>query len=199
MKKPARLSLAALLAQLAITPAAADPGFPRGWGGGSQQRQNQDYEFGAGPVEGAHGAQAAYIRAKPGAASNDFFTMTQCVATDNYAEKRMRLSGHLKTVNASAGQMWMRVDQGRFMLSFDNMDNHRLTGTVDWKREEIVLNVPEGSDRICFGFLLAGGRGEVWADDLKLEPVGMNVPLTTPYKRPTDGYSWGGMSRFDGR
>jgi hypothetical protein len=31
---------------------------------------------------------------------------------------------------------------------------------------------------ICYGFFLAGGRGEAWADGLKLEPVGKDVPVS---------------------
>jgi hypothetical protein len=163
--------------------ASADPGFPKGWGGGSTRAQ--DYEFGTAPVEGASGKQAAYIRARPGALPTAYFSMTQCINADNYAGKHLRLSARLKTVNAGAEELWMRVDgavpagggMGK-VLSFYNMSDRPIKGTTDWKRYDIVLDAPEDSVQICYGFLLAGGKGEAWADGLSLNAVGMDVPLS---------------------
>jgi hypothetical protein len=44
-------------------------------------------------------------------------------------------------------------------------------------RYEIVLDVPQDSVAVAFGFFLFGG-GEVWADDFKLERVPDTTPLT---------------------
>jgi hypothetical protein len=176
------LSFAALLALL-TAPAAAISGFPPGWGGGG--RGMQDYEFGTAPTQGATGKQAAYVKAKPQAATGGFGTMTQCIRADNYLGKRLRFSGRLKTVAASAGQLWMRVDgapaaEGGLprMLAFYNMADRPVTGTAAWQRYDVVLDVPGQAKSICYGFFLAGGRGEVWADALKLEPVGRDVPVS---------------------
>lgn len=39
--------------------------------------------------------------------------------------------------------MWMRVDN-KFddVLQFDNMNNRPITGTTNWNRYEIILDVP---------------------------------------------------------
>lgn len=177
-----RLNFTVLLLLLA-TPALAAPGFPPGWGGGG--RGAQDYEFGTDAFPGATGKQAAYVKAKPGAAQNGFGTMTQCIRAENYVGQRLRFAARLKGVGASAVQLWMRVDgpppgDGGMapVLSFYNMQDRPITGTTDWQRAEVVLDVPKDSATICYGFFLAGGRGEAWADGLSLTKVGREVPVS---------------------
>ena len=97
----------------------------------------------------------------------------------------------------------MRIELGRFMLNSDFMSDRRLMGTNDWQHKEIVLNIPAGSTKICFGFVLGGGQGEVWAKDLKLESVSMNVRPTVADKGLRVGignglvHSHGYEGRFD--
>jgi hypothetical protein len=98
--------LATVLA-LVTSPAAALPGFPPGWGGGG--RGVQDYEFGTAAIAGAIGKQAAYVKARQGAATGGFGTMSQCIRADNYLGKRLRLSARLRSIAASSEQLWMRV------------------------------------------------------------------------------------------
>jgi hypothetical protein len=59
----------------------------------------------------------------------------------------------------------------------DNMDSRPITNTADWRRYEIVLDVPQSATSIAFGFFL-WGSGTVWADDFKLERVDASVPRT---------------------
>ena len=59
------------------------------------------------------------------------------------------------------------------------MQDRPIKGTSDWKRYEIVLDVPEQAQEIAFGLLLTGG-GQVWMDDLKFEVVGKDVATTGP-------------------
>lgn len=184
------LRIAAVLSLLAmIAPAVAGPGFPRGWSGGG--RGWQDYDFGTAPMAGASGKQAAYVKAKPGAAADGFGTMTQCISAQNYLGKRLRLSARLRGVGASAVQLWMRVDGSPpangavpTVLSFNNMSDHPVTGTTDWRRYDIVLEAPQESRLICYGFFLAGGRGEAWADSFSLETVGKEVALSRSMVTP---------------
>jgi hypothetical protein len=51
------------------------------------------------------------------------------------------------------------------------MQTRPVRGSTEWTEYEIVLDVPEGSTRITYGFLLIGA-GTVWGDDLKVEIVG---------------------------
>jgi hypothetical protein len=58
------------------------------------------------------------------------------------------------------------------------MADDPLRGTSDWTGAQVVLDVPGGSTAICYGFFLAGGTGEAWADGVDLETVGKNVPVS---------------------
>jgi hypothetical protein len=54
------------------------------------------------------------------------------------------------------------------------MQDRAIEGTIDWKKYEIVLDVPEGSVDIAFGILL-DGKGQAWVDDLQFDVVGKDV------------------------
>ncbi|MFD1885542.1 hypothetical protein [Paenibacillus wenxiniae] len=108
-----------------------------------------------------------------------FGTLMQQFQAQAYHNKRMRLSGFVKTraVVESCG-LWMRVDD-RYenVLQFDNMHNRLLTGDCDWNHYAIVLDIPLESTTIAFGVMLIG-QGDVWIDSLRFEEVGRDVPLT---------------------
>src|SRR4030095_6622009 len=63
------------------------------------------------------------------------------------------------------------------MLGFDNMDNRPVKGTTDWTKYELVLDVPEATTMILYGFFVYE-KGKAWADDLRFEVVGKDVPST---------------------
>ena len=137
----------------------------------------KDYEFALDGTTAASGKFSASITAKAGATG--FGTLLQTIDADNYRSARWKLSGYLKTNDATRAQMWMRVDgPDRKIVSFDNMDSRPVTGTSGWTRYEIVLDVPPDSVDIVFGFFLAQA-GTVWGDDFKLEKVASTVPVTS--------------------
>ena len=107
-----------------------------------------------------------------------FRTLMQTIQADQFRGKRIHLSGFVKTREAANAGLWMRVE-GRppVILAFDNMQTRLLSGTADWKQCDIVLDVPERSRTVAFGFMLTG-KGQVWVDDLKLEVVGAEAPTT---------------------
>lgn len=106
-----------------------------------------------------------------------FGSLSQNFAADDYRGKRIRLSGWLKSENTKFAGLWMRLDGDRRLLGFDNMMNRPVTGTTDWKRYEVVLDVPAETVNVFFGTLI-DGKGQVWVDDLKLEIVGSDIPPT---------------------
>ncbi|MGH3993895.1 MAG: hypothetical protein ACRDSN_15720 [Pseudonocardiaceae bacterium] len=118
-----------------------------------------------------------------------FGTLMQTFSPGEYLGKRLRLSGGLfcEGVDGWAG-LWMRVDgpRGSDPLAFDNMQNRSLTGTRDWGRHDVVLDVPTHSRAIALGVLLSG-RGEVLMADFGLEVVGEDVPTTDMYETPQHG------------
>lgn len=84
--------------------------------------------------------------------------------------KRLRLTGYLRTEDVASGHagLWMRVDIGNEIQSFDNMDSRGVSGTTPWTPYEVLLDVPEGSDRIFFGAVMTG-TGTAWADSFQIE------------------------------
>ena len=190
MRMRAITVLAVLLATTAA--AVAGPGFPSGWGGGSAR--NQDYEFGTTNSPTVAGKQAAYIKAKANAVPGAYFFMFQCIKADDYIDRRLRLTGRLRTIDASAAQMVLRVDgaaaetgaQSR-VLGFYNMSDRAIRGTTDWDDYQIVLDVPPGSTKVCYGFLLAGGKGEAWADGFSISTVSKSVAVSVvPTRKPVN-------------
>jgi hypothetical protein len=156
----------------------------------------QGYDFGTEAQTGASGKQAAYIKARSSAPANSFAGLNQCVDAENYLGKRLRLTADLRSVAASSEQLFMRVDGPRpenggptkVLGFYNNAQNDAIGGTTEWKRYEVVLDVPAESREVCFGFLLAGGKGEAWADGFTLQPVGREVPVSVykPPKRPVN-------------
>ena len=113
-----------------------------------------------------------------------FGTIMRDIELDKYIGKRVRLTGYIRSesIDNWAG-MWMRVD-GRDQeksLSFDNMQNRPIKGTNDWKKYEIVLDVPENSTGIYYGVLITG-NGEVWFPEPAIEVVGSDIPSTNMIK-----------------
>ena len=181
MKSTARVAIA-LLTLLADLPAPlaamAGPGAPPGWMiAGSKPG---DYDFGTEHVEGSEGRQSAFIRAKGGTPADGFGTLMQSVKADAYIGQRLRVSARLKSQDAYRLQLWFRVDgpDPKKMAAFYNMDDRPITGSTDWRRYDIVLDVPPGSTFLNFGFFLAGGKGEGWADAFALEAVDKSVPVS---------------------
>jgi erythromycin esterase len=57
------------------------------------------------------------------------------------------------------------------------MTGREVKGTQDWKKYEIVLDVSPEAVGIYFGMMVVG-KGQMWADDLLIEVVGKDVPVT---------------------
>ena len=93
---------------------------------------------------------------------------------ENYAGKKIKLTGFIKTENITDGfaGLWMRIDPG---LGFDNMANRGIKGTTDWQFYEIELALkPEKTEQIYIGALLVG-KGKMWVDQLKVIVDGNDI------------------------
>jgi hypothetical protein len=149
---------------------------PKGWiAAGSKPK---DYNMSVDRTV-AHGGEASAslkcVALKPGG----FGTLMQTCKADAFRGKRVRMSGYVRSQNVTdwAG-LWLRIDGARGEpLGFDNMQQRPIKGTGDWKKCEIVLDVPESAAEIAFGLLLTG-PGQAWMDDLAFEVVGTDVPTT---------------------
>ncbi|HVO73639.1 MAG TPA: hypothetical protein VMT35_06425 [Ignavibacteriaceae bacterium] len=158
------------------TPIITEDVLPAGWY--KDGNNPQDYTVGLDYIESFSGKASAFIKANPGLVSG-FAELKQELNADNYRGDRVRLSGYLKVemVTGWAG-MWMRVqDRNGDDLCMDNMENRPVKGSSDWIKYSIVLDVPAYGEKISFGLLLKG-KGQVWMDNLLLERVAEDVPVT---------------------
>lgn len=109
-----------------------------------------------------------------------FGTLMQMIAAREYLGQRIRFSAAMRTAGVDGWVgLWLRVDgpeHGR-SLAFDNMQGRSISGTTDWRRYEVVLDVAEEARAIGLGVLLHGA-GEVRVADFRFEPVSEDVPTT---------------------
>ena len=158
------------------TPADAR-GIPDEWGGGGE-----GYELASDTKVAKTGRRSGRIRYIGGTktSSRGFGSLTQCIDAGKYRGQRVRYRGYLRTekVVTRRAALWMRIEgSDDEVLAFDNMRDRRVHGTTGWKRHEVVLDVPAEAAAMCFGMLLSGD-GFAWVDDLKIEIVGKDVPIT---------------------
>ncbi len=106
-------------------------------------------------------------------------TLMQAVKADDYKGKRVRFSGYIKGqgVKSWAG-LWMRVNAAdNRVTSFDNMEKRAFRGNGDWKKFEVVLDVPADSATISFGAIISG-LGQIWVSGLEFQVVDESVSVT---------------------
>jgi hypothetical protein len=99
---------------------------------------------------------------------------------EEYLGKRIRLTGAIKSRDVTGwASFWLRIDGASTpkTLVIDEMRNRALVGTSDWKKFEIVLDVPKQATNLVFGSLL-NGAGQMGFCDLKFEIVDNSVPTT---------------------
>jgi hypothetical protein len=148
---------------------------PKGWiAAGSQPKSYEMSLF----ADFCHSGSKCARLCSTTDAINGFGTLMQSVKADGYRGKRIKLTAFIKSgsVDDWAG-LWMRVDAGPEIVSFDNMQNRPIKGETDWTQYHVVLDVTEQSTNISFGVLLSGA-GALWLDDFALEVVGLDVPST---------------------
>src|SRR5688572_22057877 len=107
-------------------------------------------------------------------------TIQQSIRAADYRGDRVRLSGFVKSGPGSVGAtsgLWMRVDGPAGSESIDFMEGRAIEQGTDWTRYDVVLDVPRNAVGLSFGALLFRW-GPMWLDDVALERVGREVPLT---------------------
>jgi len=106
-------------------------------------------------------------------------TLAQTIHSDVFLGRRVRFSAWVKASKAASVGLWMRVDgPGNEYLALDNMEYRRKHGTFGWKKMTIVLDVLSPGTLINYGILLLGD-GQVWIDDVTVEPVDVEKVRST--------------------
>jgi len=150
---------------------------PTGWfkAGSNPKSYDMGIEKGAGQ-DGKDVATIKSIDKK----IDGFGTLMQTSSPKKYLGQRVRMTGFLKSkdVKEKAG-LWFRVDleNSKKSLAFDNMYDRPVTGTTDWKKYEIVLDVPLNASKLAYGALLSG-TGQIWFDSLNFEIVDSTISTT---------------------
>lgn len=140
----------------------------------------ESYEIGLTSSQNRSG-NIAYLRSTEEVSGRGFGTIMQQFTPKKYLGKKVKLTGYIKSkdVKGWAG-MWMRVDgASKRSLSFDNMQDRPIKGTTDWKKYEIILDVPKESKLIAYGVLLSG-TGNVSIDNFNFEVIEDGVKTTGP-------------------
>jgi hypothetical protein len=149
---------------------AEKPGPIKGWNAMRWYPEEQ-YEYGISD-ELFKDQKCAFIRSatdKPGA-PYVYGQLSQMFKAKNYRNKRMRFSAVIKSdmIDMSAALLMMVQGTNRQLLSYDDMYGRNITGTREWERHKVVLDIPEESDFIDFGVRVRG-KGEVWISSITFE------------------------------
>lgn len=159
-------------------------GFPDGWDSAGPPAYRGDYEITLDTTTGYEDETSLLIQNDGTEIPEEGFGTAgrELSSINRYKGNRVQLSGYIKTENVSGwAGLWFRVDgvgQGN-TLAFDNMADRAPTGTTDWHRFSLVLDIPGdlGIRSIYYGFLLAGS-GKAWVDDIQFDIVGEDVAVT---------------------
>jgi hypothetical protein len=141
------------------------------------------YEVGLDKAVHHSGTRSAYIKSVGPKPTEEFGNLMQAFVPNNYLDQRVKLTAWVKTqLTSGTAQLWMRVD-GEWNDSatkpgtFDNMDDRPIKGNTDWTPYSIVVDIPPNANDVSFG-LMHIGTGTIWLDDVGIERVGKDVPLT---------------------
>ena len=150
---------------------------PAGWSKAGSEPNS--YDMGIEKGAGMNGKNAATVKS---IANNivGFGTLMQYSSAEKFLGKRIRLSGYVKTKDVvKKSCFWLRVERtnSQISLAFDNMQDRPIVGTTDWKKYEIVLDVPSNATKISYGGLLKG-TGQIWFYNLAFEIVDNSIPTT---------------------
>ena len=152
---------------------------PKGWFKSGSKPSSYDMGIAAG--EGRDSNNVATIKSHRVARIHGYGSLKQYSSPGKYAGQRVRMTGWVKTNDANDGAaLWFRVDaeNSKAPLTIDNMSDRPITGTTNWTKYEIVLDVAPNASKIAYGALLRG-NGQIWFDDLKFEIVDTSVPVTS--------------------
>jgi len=174
-----RILTSVLLIIMTVTLFSFD--LPEGWfKAGSKPKS---YEMGVDKGAGQDGKDVATIKSID-KKIDGFGTLMQTSSPQKYLGQRVRMTGFVKTkdVKETSG-LWFRVDQAnsKMFLSFDNMSDRPIKGTTDWKKYEIVLDIPLNASKLAYGALLSG-TGQIWFANINFEMVDSTIATTGRFK-----------------
>ena len=129
-----------------------------------------NYEYGVSGEIFYQQKKCAFVRAR-NATSGDIGAIRQRFKADRYRNKRMRFTAVVKSEDIAWAGLWMRVfGPGWLVLREDETRKRQpITGTTEWQRYDVVLDVPESSMLIAIGVKLGDGKGQIWVTNVRFE------------------------------
>lgn len=136
---------------------------------------------------------------------------------NDYRGKRLRMVAYARAEDVKQGVFTLHINGPardeevieRKSMYMTSNQQEPIEGTHDWRRYDLVIDVPEDAMSIQCGFGLEGS-GKIWLDGFQFEAVDTSVPLTgtrimPPPRQPTnlafeqnfDGWIIGGSSPQD--
>lgn len=160
---------------------AEKPGPIRGWNAMSWYPFDQ-YQYGISNEVFYKGQRCAFIKSATDqpVEPSMFGQLSQVFKAKQYRNKRMRFSAVMKSdvVDMSAALLMSVEGPGHQWISYDDMYGRNITGTRDWERYNVVLDIPEEADYINFGFRVRA-NGEVWISSVAFDET-KDAPTADP-------------------
>lgn len=95
--------------------------------------------------------------------------VSQEIKSRNYWDNKIKISVYVKSENV-VGEARLIVNINKIKNKFNYHRSENINGTNDWKKIEIITNVPANSKTINFGVFLLG-TGKIWFDDFSFEVI----------------------------
>jgi hypothetical protein len=151
-------------------------GFPSNWSAETSDTTSEAFAFGIDRGLKRSGAASGYLRTTTSLpADSAFIAFRQSIRATAYRGKRVRYRGYVRAARgAGDAALWLRVDGPGDIPAFDTRG---VPANDSWTQATITADVPSNAVAIYFGAALRGA-GELRVDDLRLEIVGSDVPVT---------------------
>jgi RNA polymerase sigma factor (sigma-70 family) len=128
--------------------------------------------------EGEHSAEETFPH-------SFVFLMHEGFMADDYHGKRLRMVAYARAEEVKQGVFNLHINgpasvregMERKTMYMTSNQHEPIEGTNDWRRYELVIDVPEDATSIQCGFNLTGS-GKIWLDGFQFEAVDASVPLT---------------------
>jgi len=164
-------------------PAGANAGeatFPRYWRRCFRDPgAESDYQVASDSSTAWSGSLSARVSSQVASPRSPGAGICQVIAATSVKGRRIRLTLHMRTLNATPGaHMVFRAEGGDGrVLAFYNMEPRWVSGTQDWAPYSAVLDVPEQASVVMFGGTLVNS-GTLWIDDALIQIVGGDTAVT---------------------
>lgn len=154
----------------------------KGWRRVSEKGMPEDYEICVDRTQGHRGSSSALIRSRRDTAVGSATKLMQHFLAHEYRGCRLRLSAWIKSEGLTGScRLWMEIDENTRRIVVATSEP--VTGTAEWTRRDVVLDVDQDATLILFAVLLHGA-GAAWVADIALDKVGNDVATTAGRELP---------------